>query len=1079
MEEAGPRGPELVAEVEGIEEVAKNGEACSGSGREIEMPLLECSSLQGPGKGAVDGLYVFNNEFNLLPRSIWRFSQLKTLKFFGNGINVLPPEIGELRELERLQLKVSLPGFSNIPLRKLSALKELELSNVSARSSAFSTLTEITGLTSLRRLSINHLSIRFLPPEIGYLKKLEELDVSFNKLKSLPNDISELISLKLLKVSNNKLVDLPSGVSCLPRLEILDLSNNKLTSLRSLELFSMHSLHYLNLQHNRIGRCRVPPWICCYFDGNEKNISGDDSFCCSLTEMGMTDYAGCCHSGVSGTSLTPSDSHVFSRFNYLRRTKKKWRRTHHFQQIARTERSNHHRKFRGHECGESRTKKLAERLLHDNSLFSRKDFEMQTDVSKDKSSAKVSSFPKDKESLICHYSENEEEIDSLMISQGGNSSCITSGESSLTGISDGEPEVESSSNAPQKPNSQCRITSSLEESKVSVASKRHYDVNLDNPKRKCHKPFEGCSCLSCKYSSESYCGASDRMPDGFYDAGRDCVFMPLCDYNQRLSLDSREVIIVDREIDEELDVITLSAKHMLSRVRRSNFDDDLTRASILALFVSDFFGGSDRSYNTQWMRRSALGAPEQRPFVCTCSMGSEFKVNDSISFSDLCDKSLRKTKEVRNSAIVPIGAVRFGVCRHRAVLMKYLCDRVEPPIPCELVRGYLDFSPHAWNVVLVKTGSSSTRMLVDACHPADIREETDLEYYSRYIPLTRTYTPFSPEANNSVLGPISSLQLSSHGSSGETDRVMRCEYGSCTAAAKVRSLEIGGKLEEDVKMFEFGFLGEVRMLNALRNHKCIVEIYGHHLCSKWVASSVGEKPRQILQSAIIMEYVEGGSLKDYMKILSETGKKHVPADLALCIARSIACALVEVHSKEIIHRDVKSENVLIDLGPSKKSEPIVKLCDFDRAVPLYSFLHTCCISHLGVHPPDACVGTPCWMAPEVLSTIHKRSVYGLEVDIWSFGCLILELLTLKIPYEGLSESEVQECLQRKQRPQLPTWMEKFSSSDGLSSSELEIKVLRTLVNLFYKCTRGDPLDRPTARQVYDELCQVSPPVDEV
>ena len=116
-----------------------------------------------------------------------------------------------------------------------------------------------------------------------------------------------------------------------------------------------------------------------------------------------------------------------------------------------------------------------------------------------------------------------------------------------------------------------------------------------------------------------------------------------------------------------------------------------------------------------------------------------------------------------------------------------------------------------------------------------------------------------------------------------------------------------------------------------------------------------------------------------MKKLSEKGEKRVPPELALSIARGIACALVEIHSKDIIHRDIKSENILVDLedDQSEKSQPIVKLCDFDRAVPLHSFLHTCCISHLGIHPPNVCVGTPCWMAPEVISTIRERAVYGL------------------------------------------------------------------------------------------------------
>lgn len=101
-------------------------------------------------------------------------------------------------------------------------------------------------------------------------------------------------------------------------------------------------------------------------------------------------------------------------------------------------------------------------------------------------------------------------------------------------------------------------------------------------------------------------------------------------------------------------------------------------------------------------------------------------------------------------------------------------------------------------------------------------------------------------------------------------------------------------------------------------------------------------------------------------------------ELALFIARDVASALAELHSKHIIHRDIKSENILIDLDKkSTDGTPVVKLCDFDRAVPLRSCLHSCCIAHVGIPPPNVCVGTPRWMAPEVLKAMHKQEIYGL------------------------------------------------------------------------------------------------------
>jgi hypothetical protein len=112
---------------------------------------------------------------------------------------------------------------------------------------------------------------------------------------------------------------------------------------------------------------------------------------------------------------------------------------------------------------------------------------------------------------------------------------------------------------------------------------------------------------------------------------------------------------------------------------------------------------------------------KEQPFICTCVAGSICDSNEGskqvttpsghFDFSGLCHKSIHIIKERRNSGVVPIGALQFGVCRHRAVLMKYLCDRADPPIPCELVRGHLDYTPHAWNVVHVRQGGDWLRIV--------------------------------------------------------------------------------------------------------------------------------------------------------------------------------------------------------------------------------------------------------------------------------------------------------------------------------------------------------------------------------
>lgn len=90
-------------------------------------------------------------------------------------------------------------------------------------------------------------------------------------------------------------------------------------------------------------------------------------------------------------------------------------------------------------------------------------------------------------------------------------------------------------------------SSSLEVSNSIPKTKRHPEGDLANPKpSKYQKPADDHVDISFKYSTMSFCGIEDHLPDGFYDAGRDRPFLPLRNYEQNLHVDSREIILVDR-----------------------------------------------------------------------------------------------------------------------------------------------------------------------------------------------------------------------------------------------------------------------------------------------------------------------------------------------------------------------------------------------------------------------------------------------------------------------------------------------------------------------------------------------------
>lgn len=152
-----------------------------------------------------------------------------------------------------------------------------------------------------------------------------------------------------------------------------------------------------------------------------------------------------------------------------------------------------------------------------------------------------------------------------------------------------------------------------------------------------------------------------------------------------------DCVLSFRKRDEELDAIMLAAQALVYNLkqlnglnRHGNQDvvDNLQTASLLALFVSDHFGGSDRVAIVERTRKSVSGSNYNKPFFCTCSAGSSTSIKASsepvvntiedITIPKISEKSLDSIKKRRNSIIVPIGSVQYGVCRHRALLFKVI-----------------------------------------------------------------------------------------------------------------------------------------------------------------------------------------------------------------------------------------------------------------------------------------------------------------------------------------------------------------------------------------------------------------------
>jgi|GEM_PF-2040757 len=173
---------------------------------------------------------------------------LKRLEYEYYADSILPPSIGNMKQLQYLKIKTVKLNMLPPEIVGMVSLEELNISS-GGWNTSFVVTKEIGELKKLKKLDLSSCKIKELPNEIGELVSLEELNLGGNKLSMLPASIGQLLNLKKLYVGSNRLVSIPNELMNLDSLVVLYLSDNRLDILNP-GICQLLNLKYLSLDGN-------------------------------------------------------------------------------------------------------------------------------------------------------------------------------------------------------------------------------------------------------------------------------------------------------------------------------------------------------------------------------------------------------------------------------------------------------------------------------------------------------------------------------------------------------------------------------------------------------------------------------------------------------------------------------------------------------------------------------------------------------------------------------------------------------------------------------------------------------------